>query len=123
MHSIFSQLNANDIQLLDACRQEKEFKAGESIFKEGSYPKGLYCVGGGKVKVTKEEDLGHQQILHLAGEGDVMGYRAILAEDTFSCSATALEPSRVCFIPRSSLYTLLETNARLALRLCPAFGR
>lgn len=117
MHSIFSQLNANDIQLLDACRQEKEFKAGESIFKEGSYPKGLYCVGGGKVKVTKEEDLGHQQILHLAGEGDVMGYRAILAEDTFSCSATALEPSRVCFIPRSSLHTLLETNARLALRL------
>lgn len=117
MRSIFNQLNPNDIQLLDACRQEKEFKAGEALFKEGAYPKGIFCVGSGKIMVSKEEDFGHQHILHLAGEGDVMGYRAILAEDTFSCSATALENTRVCFIPRSSLYTLLETNARLALRL------
>ncbi|MBP6398480.1 MAG: Crp/Fnr family transcriptional regulator [Saprospiraceae bacterium] len=117
MRSVFSHLHTADLQLLDSCRQEKEYKAGELIFKEGSYPKGLYCVGKGKIKVTHEEELGFQQILHLAGEGDVMGYRAILAEDTFSCSASALENSRICFIPRSSLYTLLETNARLALRL------
>lgn len=117
MHSIFNQLSVEELNLLDACRQEKEIKSGEIIFREGSYPKGIYCVGIGKIKVTKEEVLGHEHILYLAGRGDIMGYRAILAEDTFSCSAAAIENSRICFIPKSVFYTLLETNPRLSLRL------
>ena len=51
---------------------------------------------------------------HLAKEGDVMGYRATLSGDIYSCSATALEKSSICFIPKEVFISLVSSNSKLA---------
>jgi len=47
----------------------------------------------------------------------VMGHRAILSEDKYSCSAVAMEDSHVCFIPKAPFYSMVEQNSKLALKI------
>ncbi|MBK8699368.1 MAG: Crp/Fnr family transcriptional regulator [Saprospiraceae bacterium] len=115
--SVFSQLNGRELASLNTSKSCQTYKKGEHIFLGGNYPKGLYCVQSGKIKVTQEGADGKEQILHLIGNGNIMGHRAILSEDVFSCTATAMEPSKVCFIPKQTLDALMESNGRLTLRI------
>ncbi|MBK8698167.1 MAG: Crp/Fnr family transcriptional regulator [Saprospiraceae bacterium] len=110
-------MNSRELTALNAAKTCQVFKKGDNIFAGGSYPKGLFCVHSGKIKVSQEGADGKEQILHLIGDGNIMGHRAILSSDAFSCSATAIEPSTVCFIPKQTFYNLLETNVRLTLKI------
>lgn len=121
-HSIFSEAGSNELQALDEAKRCQTFKKGQTIFEEDTYPHGLYCINNGKVKVVKNGIDGKEQIMHLAKNGDVMGYRAIFSGDKYSCSAVALETSNVCFIPVNTFKAMVERDAKLALRMIQLFA-
>lgn len=121
--SIFCELNTGEVQLLNSAKNTIVYKKGTSIFHEGSYPRGLYCVNKGKIKVTQIGIDGKEQIVHLAKDADVMGYRAILSGDKYSCSATAMEDSSLCFIPKDVFFSLVEKNPKLALQVIHLFSK
>ena len=117
MDSIFDSLNLDEIQNLDHIKACQFYKKGEVLFNQGSYPRGLFCVQSGKIKVTQTGIDGKEQIVHLIHDGNVMGHRAILSEDKYSCSAVAMEDSHVCFIPKAPFYSMVEQNSKLALKI------
>jgi len=117
LESSFSNLNEREIQQLNESKHCRAFKKGDLIFQEGTLPKGLFCVFSGKIKVAQLGDDGKEQIVHLINDGDIMGHRAILGNDAYSCSAVAVEDAHVCFIPKDSFYSMLETNAKLTLKV------
>ena len=116
LDSIFADLSPDILNSIENIKTCQVYKKGEMIFQEGTFPRGLFCVHSGKIKVVQNGSDGKEQILHLINAGDVMGHRAIFAEDTFSCSAVALEDTQVCFIPRKPFYEMAEDNAKLALK-------
>jgi CRP-like cAMP-binding protein len=120
--SIFCELKANEVQALDAAKSSVVYKKADLIFSEGASPRGLYCVSNGKVKVSQLGIDGKEQIVHLAKDGDVMGYRAILSGDTYSCTATAIEDSSLCFIPKNVFFAMVEGNSKLALQIVNLFS-
>src|SRR5581483_8464996 len=65
---------------------------------------------------------GKEHIMHLAKTGDVMGYRAILSGDKYSCSAVAMETSSVCFIPSNYFIGMVEKDARFAFKIIHLFS-
>lgn len=113
---IFCSLKSDEMDLFNKTKKVLIFEKNETIFHEGVSPKGIYCVQKGKVKVSQLGIDGKDQILHLAKEGDVMGYRATLSEDLYSCSAVAIERSQICFIPKKSFISTIEKNPKLALK-------
>lgn len=115
--SIFKDLGANETSQIDEVKNCLFFKRGEILFSEGTYPKGLFCVKSGKIKVFQMGVDGKEQILHLIHDGNVMGHRAIFSEDCYSCSAIAMEDSHVCFIPKPSFYEILEINPKLVVKI------
>jgi CRP/FNR family transcriptional regulator, polysaccharide utilization system transcription regulator len=115
--SVFCDLYSGELEEINAAKDTGFFKKGQLIFSEGSRPRGLFCVNSGKVKVYKMGDEGKDQILHLAKPGDILGYRAILSGDLYSCSASAIEDSSVCFIPQSLFRTMVEKNVSLSLQI------
>lgn len=115
--SVFCDLYAGDLEEINSAKDTGFFKKGQLIFSEGSRPRGLFCINTGKVKVYKMGDEGKDQILHLSKPGDILGYRAILSGDLYSCSASALEDSSVCFIPQSLFRSLVEKNVNLSLQI------
>lgn len=116
-HSIFKELKADELHQLEQKTTCNQYTKGAIIFNEGAYPRGLFCVQSGKVKLSQIGADGKEQIVHLAHDGDIMGYRAILGADTYSCSAWALEDSKVCFIPKTAFNELVENNSKLTLQI------
>ncbi len=120
--SVFHELNATEVHHLNEAKYCKIFRKGQVIFEEGTYPLGLFCVNNGKIKATQQGADGREQILHLAKNGDVMGYRALLSGDKYSCSAVALEDSSLCFIPAKVFTDMVAQNGKLALRIIHLFS-
>lgn len=113
-HSIFGNLDEPQVQFLSDQKYCQHYQKGQVIFQEGARPQGLYCVNAGKIKLTYLGDDGREQIIHLAKAGDILGYRALLGDDTYSLSAIAMEECAICFIPRTSFLELVQQNGKLA---------
>ncbi len=93
------------------------FKKGETIFKEGAHAYGLYCINSGKIKLTKSGDMGKEHIVRMAAKGDVLGYRAILSGERYSGSATALEDSNLCFVPKELFLSIIKKDGELSMEM------
>lgn len=113
-HAIFSNLEEPQLQFLNGQKHCQHYQKGQVIFHEGSRPQGLYCVNAGKIKLTYLGDDGREQIIHLAKTGDILGYRALLGDDTYSLSAIAMDECAICFIPKSSFLELVQQNNKLS---------
>lgn len=113
-HAIFENLEEPQVQFLNEQKYCQHYQKGQVIFQEGARPQGLYCVNAGKIKLTYLGDDGREQIIHLAKAGDILGYRALLGDDTYSLSAVAMEESAICFIPRTSFLELVQQNGKLS---------
>lgn len=97
----------------DAIRVKKttySFKRGETIFAEGDAVKGIYFIYEGFVKVHKQWVDNKELIIRFAKAGDVLGHRALVDNDTYPISATALEDCKACFITNDFLEATFKTN-------------
>lgn len=95
-------------------KKELIFEKGELIIKEGSKPRGVYCIKKGKVKLYKNGFNGKEQILRFAKEGDLIGYRSLLCNEFFGASAMALEKMEIFFIPENFFKKLLKISPNLS---------
>lgn len=93
------------------------YKKGQTLFNEGSYPFGVYCINEGKVKLSHLGDDGKEQIIRLLRGGDILGYRALLSGERYSASAIALEDTQVCFIPKELFISVLKSDTGLAFEM------
>jgi CRP/FNR family transcriptional regulator len=89
------------------------YKKNQSLFVEGSYPRGVFCINEGKVKVFKTGDDGKEQIIQIARSGDLLGFRSMFAQDAYKVSAQTLEESNICFIRKEDFLSLMDHNAVL----------
>lgn len=117
VHSIFKGLNFEETHNINEVKSCSKYKKGQYIFTENSYPLGLYCINSGKVKLTTQGVTGKEQILRLLKDGDVAGYRSLLSNEKYHCSAVALEDCSICFIPKQDFYTLLKENSKFSFEM------
>lgn len=105
---------------MDAIEKEKictSYKKGDSIFKEGSRPFGVFCLNKGKVKLVRTGDDGREHIVRLVRPGDPLGYRSLLSGDKYSASAVAIEDCNVCFVPKDLFLGILSSDHELSLEM------
>ncbi len=115
--SLFCQLNKDELETVNSNKWCTTLSKGQQLFKEGAYPLGLFCVNKGKLKLHQMGDEGREQIVRFAKEADVLGYRALLTGEKYACSATALDDSSVCFIPKNIFFTLIDSNKTLSFQI------
>jgi CRP/FNR family transcriptional regulator, polysaccharide utilization system transcription regulator len=121
--SIFREFGNIDIEKLNLNMNCNFYNKGQVIFFEGNYPDGLFCIRDGKVKVFKIGSTGKEQIIRFAKNGDVLGYRALLASDTYNASASALEDSHICFIRKDTICELFKSNNNFSFNLLKLLAR
>jgi CRP-like cAMP-binding protein len=93
---------------------ESKYTRGINIFEERTYPKGVYILKKGRVKLYQSTSSGTQQIIAIHGAGEIFGYRPILSNERYPVSATTLEPCTVVFIPRRDFQNALEKSTALS---------
>ena len=115
--SIFCSLNKVEMAEVEEVKGCELYKKGEAIFEEGKYAKGIYCVSKGKVKLYQIGREGKEQIVRFARPGDLIGYRSILSDQALSATAETLEESAICFIPKDTLFKLIDMSPSFSLRV------
>lgn len=110
----FNMLNDEEFELVKQTHSVETYSKNEIIFEEGSDSKGLWLMFSGRVKVFKAGLGGREQIVKLAMTKDFIGYRAVMADDIHTAAAMALEYSQMFFIPKDTIFKLLETNCQIA---------
>ena len=93
---------------------ESKHARGINIFEERTYPKGVYILKKGRVKLYQSTSAGTQQIIAIHGAGEIFGYRPVLSHERYPVSATTLEPCTIVFIPRRDFQNTLEKSAVLS---------
>lgn len=125
--SVFSDLDENELQQITTTKGCNYYKKGQTIFFEGNNAHGIYCVHKGKIKMHKLGLDGKEQIIRFAKDGDVIGYRAMLSGEAYSLSASVLEDTSVCYLPKDTLLNLIQEDPKFALKLmemtCKEMGK
>jgi CRP-like cAMP-binding protein len=92
----------------------KQFKKGQNVFTEGTYPAGIYFIKKGKIKKYKSLNGGREQIIYVCCEGELLGYAAFLSEEWYPDSAAALTDAIIGFISKDKLIRLLDQYDELS---------
>ncbi len=115
--SVFCDLHDAQLHDVNLSKHCNHYKKGQIIFHQGMRPAGIFCMNSGKVKLSKTGGEGKEQIVRLARLGDILGYRSLLSNENYSLTAYALEDASICFIPKSTFFTVLAQDANLSMQL------
>lgn len=125
-HSLFGTLCSHQLTTISDSKSCTVYKKGQILFHEGTRPLGVFCINRGKVKVYKLGYDGKEQIIRIAHDGGLLGYKALIAEETYTVSAETLEDCTICFLPKPTfLQTLQEStefNQRIMKQVCHELG-
>ena len=116
-NALFCDLSTSELDKFSEDRTSNFYKKGQVVFNEGSRGHGVYCIHKGKVKVHKNRDNGREQIVRLAGGGELLGYRALLSNEPYNATATAIENSVVCYVRRHQFFDVVEKNGQLTQKI------
>lgn len=105
----------------EAHRTNFKVGKGEVIFAEGEEVKGIYFVYEGTVKVHKHWG-DKELILRFAKEGNIIGHRGLGKDLVYPVSATAIEPSMVCFVDLDFFQASLKVNHDFLYELMQFFA-
>lgn len=111
--SLFGSFCDHDVSHVDEHKTCAYYKKNQPLFIEGSFPRGVYCLNKGKVKVFARGDEGKEQIIHIAKEGEIIGFRAMFSGEPYKVSATSLEECNICFISKEDFLNMIDNNSTL----------
>ncbi|MBI2281510.1 MAG: Crp/Fnr family transcriptional regulator [Bacteroidetes bacterium] len=115
--SLFSDLNENELELINRGRDKFYYKKGDVIFKEGSQPIGLNCLSLGKVKLVKTGKIEDEFIVGLFKPVDFIGFDHLMSNSPYSYSAIALEDVNICIIKKENLFGVISKNLGLSTKI------
>lgn len=119
---LFEGLTIEEHELLTDSGVTHIYKKGEIIFREGGIPTGIFYIRRGRVKKYRVTPKGGEQIFYLCGQGELLGYHALLGEEFYPDSAATIELSEIAFIPKDNFLKVLRSSNVLANTLLKALG-
>ncbi len=109
-NSLLGSLCSDEIDHVNAHKSCNYFKKQQSLFLEGSFPRGVFCINQGMVKIFQRGDEGKEQIIHIAKSGEMVGFRAMFSEEPYKVAAETLEESNICFIGKDDFLNMMDSN-------------
>lgn len=121
-HPPFDRIGAERLGALAAAISIRYLKPGEQLFKEGDTGTGeVYLLRQGSLELRQREGA-NDRLADLCDEGEVIGVRALLAEQPYLTSAVAAEECIVYCIPGILLRQVLEAEPTAATFFAAGFA-
>lgn len=103
-----------DSSIIETTLAEREtlirFRKGETLFREGERPRGVYVLHSGLVNLLFAARDGSAKPLREAQSGQILGLSCVVTQRDHDCTATAAEPCEVAFIEREDLLRALDDS-------------
>lgn len=108
--SVLRSARPEEIQHIASGKTCRSYKKNQILYLEGEKPQGLFCLASGKVKITKTNREGKEQIIRIATAGDNIGYHPLISDETYPDSAIVIEDAQICCIPKGDFMNLVFMN-------------
>lgn len=113
---MYEATGKESLKALAEGRNIDKYKKKQVIYTEGNHPSKLFFVQKGKVKTCKTNDLGKELVTEIYGDGDFLGYTALLEGSVYKDTAVAMEETEIAVIPLKDFEELLHNNYEVALQ-------
>jgi CRP/FNR family transcriptional regulator len=120
---VLTELPANELAILEKAGQLHSGKRGDQLFKAGGYPKGVYWLTSGKVKIYQEGSGGQKRTNYIYSDNDLIGFRQLIANEPHPVSATFLEDTQYIMIPGDTFRQMLASSPVFARNILTALAR
>ncbi len=108
---------------LDKERKTRTFKKKDIIYREGDFGSYVYKIRKGKVKTYRINEDGKELVHDLLKEGDFLGERAVIQDDTRTEFAEAMEETELILIPRTDFQELIFGNREVSAQFIKLLSR
>ncbi|MBN2891900.1 MAG: aspartate ammonia-lyase [Bacteroidales bacterium] len=113
---LFSELNANEIEIIAEKFETITFKKGDFLFKENNERKNIFIIYSGKVELIKSTPFGEEKRLVIFQEYDFMGEGSLLDNSPHSTTARAIEDTVTFSLDIIKNKDFLEENQLISLK-------
>ncbi|MBJ7880402.1 Crp/Fnr family transcriptional regulator [Gelidibacter salicanalis] len=103
-------LTREELKKISDSKVTKKIKKGDALFQEGERLNGVFCVRNGVSRLSKMSENGKNQIVKIAGRGEVLGQRSVITGEKTNLSAVALNDMEVCYILKNELVDNISHN-------------
>jgi CRP-like cAMP-binding protein len=97
-----------ELKRVIAERKARLFKKDQVIYYDGDKGNGLYLILNGRVKTVKLANDGRELMTAIHSAEEYLGVNAMLSNEAYTDTATAMEDSLLCLIPKDQLDNLLN---------------
>lgn len=109
--SIFSSLNDTDINKIVSMTGHKSYIKSDFLCHEGDITSKLFIINEGKVKLSKINRDGKEQILRILSSGSFFGeYYLFSDKEPYNFSAIAISDVKICTLTKSDMDRLLREH-------------
>lgn len=113
-HQVEESGTIKALQDLVATSAVNFYKKKRLIYDEGNHPVKLFYIQKGKVKTFKTNEDGKELTVGLFGEGDYVGYTAILEGTVYKEASEVIEDATLAIVDREDFENLLRTNKEVS---------
>jgi len=114
---IFSSLTKEEMLEVAAIIRNKDFQRNERIYSAGDKGGKLYVLRSGRVKISRLNVNGKEQVIRVVSPGEFMGELSLFSSLPLTDNAEALEPSTLCIIDGVQLKELMEKYPSIAFKI------
>jgi CRP/FNR family cyclic AMP-dependent transcriptional regulator len=120
---LFALLDDDEIAVLAAQVEIKNFGARERIYKKGDAGGQAYVLMSGKVRVSTVDEDQQEVIVDEPGRGEFFGFASMLEQTPHQTNAIALEETSCVEVSRDDIAVLLQRKPNAGMDLLTALGR
>jgi len=113
----FSDLNDEELKVIAGIVKKKDFKLGDTIFKESEDGQSLYILKKGEVKACKTAPDGELFTLTIMKDGDIFGEMSFLDGRPRSATIVAISDLETYVMEKSDFEKIVDEHPRVIYKL------
>jgi len=114
---IFENLDPEEVKALSGEALRKKLIKGQALFLQGDSADEMFLIKGGRVKLTKVLEDGHELTLDIRKAGDFVGENMFSEESEYPVSAYCLEDTLTCGFSRKQFEEIVLKHPNVGLQI------
>lgn len=116
--SVFASLDYEDMLEIARMISHRAYKKGDYLCHEGDKLAMLFVVNSGKVKLSKFNKEGKEQILNIISDGDIFGeYHLFMDFEPYNFAAIAVTDVKICTLTKQDMDYLLQKHPTMSYKI------
>ena len=114
---LFKDLPPGARSALARVLQDRRYRPGQYLIHQDCAPEGLFVICEGRVRLARIAPDGREQVLQMAGPGELFNAEPLFDGGATPASARAMSPVRALLLPSAVLVALIGNHPSIALLL------